>query len=62
MVSWSRIGDDFIPTFSLHSRVGGKHHGVVAVAERGDELFVLSKGAGRILRLSVRDVSKRVSA
>lgn len=57
-----RIGDDFIPKFSLHSRVGGKHHGVVAVAERGDELFVLSKGAGRILRLSIRDVSKRVSA
>lgn len=57
-----RIGDDFIPKFSLHSRSGGKHHGVVAVAERGDELFVLSKGAGRILRLSVRDVSERISA
>lgn len=57
-----RIGDDFIPKFSLHSRVGGKHHGVVAVAERGDELFVLSKGAGRILRLSVRNVNERVRA
>lgn len=41
------------PLFSLHSRAGGRHHGVVAVAERGDDLFVLSKGAGRILRLSV---------
>lgn len=55
-----RVGDDFIPKFSLHSRVGGRHHGVVATAERGDELFVLSKGAGRILRLSIKDVSERV--
>jgi hypothetical protein len=55
-----RVGDDLIPKFSLHSRVGGRHHGVVAVAERGDELFVLSKGAGRILRLSVRQVSEGI--
>ena len=41
-----RIGDDLIPKFSLHSRVGGRHHGVVAVAERGDELFVLSQTTG----------------
>lgn len=54
-----RVGDDFIPKFSLHSRVGGRRHGVVAVAERGDELFVLSKGAEQILRLSVRDASER---
>lgn len=48
-----RFGADLTLLFSLHSRVGGRHHGVVAVAQRGDELFVLSKGAGRILRLSV---------
>jgi hypothetical protein len=43
---------DFVPRFSLHSRVGGRNHGIVAVAQRDDDLFVLSKGAGRILRLS----------
>lgn len=53
-----RIGDDFIPRYSLHSRVGGRHHGVNAVAQRGDELFVLSKGSGRILRLSVEQASQ----
>jgi hypothetical protein len=47
---------DFIPVLSLHSRTGGRHHGVVAVAERGDDLFVLSKGAGRILRLSLSQI------
>ena len=57
-----RIGDDLNPKFSLHSRVGGRNHGIVAAAERGDDLFVLSKGAGRILRLSIREISERVSA
>jgi len=47
---------DFIPVLSLHSRTGGRHHGVVAIAERGDDLFVLSKGAGRILRLSLSQI------
>lgn len=51
-----RFNEDFIPVYSLHSRVGGRHHGVVAVAQRGDDLFVLSKGAARILRLSVSEV------
>ena len=53
-----RFGDDFIPRYSLHSRVGGRHHGIVAVAQRGDELFALSKGSGRILRLSVEQASQ----
>lgn len=48
-----RVGDDFIPKYALHSRVGGRHHGVVAAVQRADELYVLAKGAGRILRLSV---------
>jgi len=48
---------DFIPVLSLHSRTGGRHHGVVAVVQRNDDLFVLSKGAGRILRLSLSQVA-----
>jgi hypothetical protein len=51
-----RVGADLIPKFSLHSRVGGTNHGIVAVAQRGDDLFVLSKGAGRILRLSLSQI------
>jgi hypothetical protein len=50
------FNSDFIPVLSLHSRTGGRHHGVVAVVQRGDDLFVLSKGAGRILRLSLSQI------
>lgn len=48
-----RYSADLIPQFSLHSRVGGKHHGISAAAQLDDRLYVLSKGAGRILKLSV---------
>jgi hypothetical protein len=51
-----RFDADFVPLFSLHSRAGGRHHGIVAIAQRGDDLFVLSKGADRILRLSVSQI------
>ena len=51
-----RIGADLIPRYTLHSRVGGKHHGIVSVAQHDDDLYVLSKGAGRILKLSVRTI------
>lgn len=51
-----RFNSDFIPVYSLHSRVGGRHHGIVAIAERGDDLFILSKGSGRILRLSLSEL------
>lgn len=57
-----RVGADFLPKYSLHSRVGGRNHGIVAVAQRGDELFVLSKGAGRILRLSAASVGEGAGA
>ena len=48
-----RLGADLQPLYSLHSRVGGRNHGVVSALEYGDDLFILSKGAGRILRLSL---------
>jgi len=56
-----RFDADFNPRYSLHSRTGGRHHGVVAVAERGDDLFVLSKGAGRILRLGIAEIEAAAS-
>lgn len=48
-----RFNADLTPDFSLHSRVGGINHGICAAAQVGDSLYVLSKGAGRILRLSI---------
>ena len=56
-----RFGADFIPRYGLHSRVGGRNHGIAAVAQRGDDLFVLSKGAGRILKLSLSQVREKAA-
>lgn len=52
-----RLGNDLRPRYSLHSRVGGKHHGIVSAVEHGAYLMVLSKGAGRILRLPLADLN-----
>ena len=48
-----RLASDFSPLFSFHSRVDGVNHGVVAAAELNGELYVLAKGPGRLLRLSI---------
>jgi hypothetical protein len=51
-----RLNSDCVPRYSLHSRVDGRNHGVVAVAEVGDALYVLAKGAGRLLRLPLKAI------
>jgi len=48
-----RLTPEGLPRYSLHSRVDGRHHGVVAAVECRGELFVLAKGCRKILRLSV---------
>ena len=48
------------PKFSLHSRVGGHHHGICAAAEIGDALFLLSKGSGRIIRISIPETCMKL--
>jgi hypothetical protein len=53
-----RLSPDLVPMFSLHSRVGGLHHGVVSALEFEGELLVLSKGAGRILRVPLLDLKR----
>jgi hypothetical protein len=50
-----RLDADFQPQYSLHSRVGGYHHGVTAVAEFHGALLVLSKGANKVLRLPLSE-------
>lgn len=54
-----RLGANFLPLYSLHSRVGGRHHGITAVAETGEYLHVLSRGSGRILRLPLSGLDSR---
>jgi len=53
-----RLNAECVPLYSLHSRVDGQNHGVVAAVEVGDALYVLAKGPGRLLRLSLRAIAK----
>ncbi len=39
---------------TLHSRVGGKHHGITAATETDQGLVLVSKGSGRVLLHEVR--------
>lgn len=57
-----RLSPDCVPRYSLHSRVDGYNHGVVAAAEAGDALYVLAKGAGRLLRLPLKDIEAELGA
>ena len=57
-----RLNEDCSPRYSLHSRVDGRNHGVVAVAEVNDALYVLAKGAGRLLRLSLKTIEAEFGA
>ena len=53
-----RLTAEGLVRYSLHSRFDGKHHGVVAAIECQGDLYVLAKGCGRILRLSI-DAAQR---
>ncbi len=55
-----RLDPKGLPLFSLHSRVGGIHHGIVAAAECGDRLYVLSRGSGRLLVLPLAGLAERI--
>jgi hypothetical protein len=50
------------PLYSLHSRVDGSNHGVVAAAEFGGALYLLAKGPGRLLRLPIADIEKEFAS
>jgi hypothetical protein len=51
-----RLSPDLTPLYSVHSRVGGRHHGVTAALEFDGALLALSKGSGRILRIPLSDL------
>jgi hypothetical protein len=50
------------PVYSLHSRVDGSNHGVVAAAEFDGALYLLAKGPGRLLRLDLADIEKELAS
>jgi hypothetical protein len=50
------------PLCSLHSRVDGINHGIVAAAELGGFLYLLAKGPGRLVRLALADIEKEAVA
>jgi hypothetical protein len=51
-----RLNEQGVAVQSFHSRGGGRHHGVVALAECGDDLYVLSAGSQAILRMPLRSL------
>ena len=53
-----RLDADGQPLYSLHSRVDGINHGVVAAIEMGDDLVLIAKGPGRVLRLSLAGLAE----
>lgn len=53
-----RLAPDGLLRYSLHSRVDGKNHGVVAAVELDGFLYLLAKGPKRLLRLSIADAER----
>ncbi|THD72049.1 hypothetical protein E7681_16140 [Thalassobius vesicularis] len=45
--------------YSLHSRVDGTHHGITAIHDHGGALWVVSHGAGGVLRLDPSEIARR---
>lgn len=48
------LDDELEPESSLHSRVGGTCHGITGVATDGQQVFVTSKGNGKIMQVTAR--------
>lgn len=57
-----RLSADGTILYSMHSRLDGQHHGVVAAVECRSNLYVLSKGSGKLLRLPVEEIERSVRA
>ncbi len=57
-----RLDADGLIRYSLHSRFDGQHHGVVAAVECAGQLYLLSLGAKKLLRLSIADAERTLTA
>jgi hypothetical protein len=53
-----RLDADGQPLYSLHSRVDGANHGIVAAIEMGGDLVLIAKGPGRVLRLPLSGLAE----
>ncbi|HWH82519.1 MAG TPA: strictosidine synthase [Burkholderiaceae bacterium] len=52
-----RLAADGRMAEAMHSRVGGRHHGVVAAVQLGSNLYALAKGSGCVLRIPLPDTA-----
>ncbi len=57
-----RLTDEGLIRYSLHSRFDGQNHGVVAAVECAGQLYLLSLGRNRLLRLSIADAERSLAA
>lgn len=57
-----RLTDAGLVRYSLHSRFDGRHHGIVAAVERDGALYLLAKGARRLLRVDIAAAERSLSA
>ncbi len=53
-----RLDANGTPIYSLHSRVDGQNHGIVAAVEANGDLIMIAKGPGRVLRLSLAALAR----
>lgn len=53
-----RLDGQGVVRSSLHSRFDGMHHGIVAVAECGEHLYLLSQGSMSVIRLLLSECEK----
>ena len=56
------LNADGKPLYSLHSRVDGVNHGIVAAVEVGRDLVLIAKGPGRVLKLSLAGLAEEFCA
>lgn len=54
-----RLDPSGLPMYSLHSRADGHHHGIVAAVEAHGHLYMLSKGAGLLLRVELSALNRK---
>ncbi|MHC4050328.1 hypothetical protein [Bradyrhizobium sp. 25ACV] len=57
-----RLGADGLPRYSLHSRADGVNHGIVAAVEAGNDLVMIAKGPGRVIRLPLASLGEEARA
>lgn len=57
-----RLGADGFPRYSLHSRADGFNHGIVSAVEVGNDLVMIAKGPGRVIKLPLASLGEEARA